>query len=101
MTSLPLHAHTADQATAAMLPWRREFIMKFEELDEVLRRIDGVLQFCGEESVCGRRLRKKRQELASWKKKGVPVPRGTMLRIVTVVCEVVCEELLKRPDQRV
>lgn len=74
--------------------------MKFGELDEVVRWINRILPSCGEESVCGRQLRKARQELVGWKRKGGPVPRGTMLRIVTDVCKVVCEQLLKRPDER-
>lgn len=74
--------------------------MKFAELDEVVRLIDLLLQSWGEESVCGRRLRKSRKELGGWKKKGVPVPRGTMLRIVTEVCKVLCEESLTRPNER-
>lgn len=74
--------------------------MKFAELDEVVRLIDLLLQSWGEESVCGRQLRKSRKELASRKEKGVPVPRGTMLRIVTEVCKVLCEETLRRRSER-
>lgn len=74
--------------------------MKFTELDEVVRLMDLMLQSWGEESVCGRQLRKLRKELASWKKKGAPVPRGTMLRIVTEVCKVLCEKSLTRPNER-
>lgn len=74
--------------------------MKFRELDEVVRSIDPLLQSCGAESVCGRRLRRARQELLDWKRKGGPVPRGTMTRIVTGLCKVLCEELLTRPDER-
>jgi hypothetical protein len=77
-----------------MVAVRRVASMKYEELDEVIRSIDRVLPFCGEESVCGRKLRKRRQELVGWKKRGGPVPKGTMLRIVTDVCKGVCEQFL-------
>jgi len=84
-----------------MVAVRRKFIMKFRELDEVVRSIDRLLRSYGEESVCGRQLRKARRELVGWKKKGVPVPRGTMLRIVTDVCKAVCEQLSTQPEKRV
>jgi hypothetical protein len=83
-----------------MVAARRVDPMKFGELDEVVRWIDRVLQSCGEESVCGRQLRKVRKELVGWKRKGGPVPKGTMLRIVTDACKAVCEQFLTRPDGR-
>lgn len=74
--------------------------MKFRELDEAVLWIDRLLQSCGVESVCGRELRALRRELIDWKKRGEPVPRGTMTRIVTKVCKALCEELLARPSER-
>jgi hypothetical protein len=65
--------------------------MRFRELDEVVRSIDRLLPSCGEESVCGRQLRKLRRELVDWQKKGGPVPKGTMLRIVADICTVVSD----------
>lgn len=74
--------------------------MRFEELDEVVRLINQLLQSWGAESVCGRHLRKARSKLLRLNAKGGPVPKGTATRIVTDVCRVVCEELFARRDER-
>jgi hypothetical protein len=75
--------------------------MKFtQELDDVVRSIDLLLQSYGVESVCGRGLAKARKDLIGWKRKGGPVPRDTVTRIVADVCKLLADEVVRRSRER-
>lgn len=74
--------------------------MKSRELDAVARLSRQLLQSWGSESVHAGRVQKAHQELVWLKKKGEPVSERTALRIVKAICESVCEEFLRKPDER-
>jgi hypothetical protein len=75
--------------------------MKYtKELDDVVRSIDRLLPSYGVESVCGKGLAKVRRELIGLKRKGGPVPNGTVTRIVLDAWKLLADEVRRQSQAR-
>jgi hypothetical protein len=68
---------------------------RFKALDEAIARLSRLLSSGGSELVHDRRLREALRELKAYRKGGKQPPRRLYLA-VQLICQVICEEVLKK-----